>query len=338
MATTWFISRDGQQHGPITEPEFRKLIELGHLKDTDFVWHEGAPDWMPGTQFLKPRKEEASPDTAKPEQARSDSASRRSANSGTLEATSQRPIRRWLALIPIPIFAVSAVLAYNFLGSMLYETFFRPQIDRATVEQELLASPKMRWLRILQEKQPKTYAEFMDALVARRQKREPMEDSINFLRKSFVEPIFSANAPHLDDEATIRYISLVADQMQAFAQTNPALCARLLHGKDLGNVRPYLPEALQAQELKLLEDALLVDKTKPRRFYTQAEQMQVMQGVMIKLAKQHRNLVELINPATPVSGRERDTCTIGIALFREIAALPGPNSAALMRSLLAAPK
>jgi hypothetical protein len=39
-----------------------------------------------------------------------------------------------------------------------------------------------------------------------------------------------------------------------------------------------------------------------------------------------------------VSGRERDTCTIGIALFREIAALPGPNSAALMRSLLAAPK
>lgn len=338
MATTWFITRDGQQHGPITELEFRKLIELGHLKGTDFVWHEGAPDWMPGTQFLELRAKEASREAGKPEPARLDGASRRSANSRALEATSQRPMRRWFAVIPVAVFALAAVLAYNFLGPRFYEFFLRPNVDRAAIEDRLLADPKMKWLKILQEKQPKSYTEFMDALVERLQKREPMEDSINYLRKRFVEPIFSANAPHLDDDAMLRYISLVADQMQAFAQKNPALCVRLLHGQDLGNVRPYLPEALQAQELKLLEDALLADKAKPRRLYTQAEQMQVMQGVMIKLAQQHGNLVELINPATPVGGRERDACMIGTALFREIGALPGSSSAALMRSLLSAPK
>jgi GYF domain 2 len=335
MATTWFISRDGQQHGPVTEPEFLKLIELGHLKGTDFVWHDGAPDWMPGTRFLDLRVKEASPEAAMPEPARSDDASRRHASAHALEATSQRPMRRWLTVIPA-VFVLSGVLTY--LGPRFYEFFFRPNVDRATVERQLLADPKTKWLKILQEKQPKSHAEFMDALFERLQKREPMEDSMNYLRKRFVEPIVSANAPHLDDDATLRYISLIADQMQAFAQTNPALCVRLLRGQDLGNVRPYLPEALQAQELKLLEDALLADKTKPRRFYTQAEQMQVMQGVMIKLAKEHGNLVELINPATPADGRERDACTIGAALFRGIAALPGPNSAALMRSLLSAPK
>src|SRR5262245_25798171 len=52
MPETWYISRDGKQHGPITDIEFRKLVELGHLKETDFVWHDGAPDWMPGAQFL----------------------------------------------------------------------------------------------------------------------------------------------------------------------------------------------------------------------------------------------------------------------------------------------
>ena len=299
MATTWFISRDGQQHGPITEPEFRKLIELGHLKGTDFVWHDGAPDWMPATQVLERRAKKAPPEAAMPEPARSDGASRRSASSRALEATSQRPMRRWLAVIPA-VFVLSGVLAY--LGPRFSELFFRPNVDRATVERQLLADPKMTWLKILQEKQPKSHAEFMDALFERLQKREPMEDSINYLRKRFVEPIFSANAPHLDDDAMLRYISLIADQMQAFAQTNPALCVRLLHGQDLGDVRPYLPEALQVQELKLLEDALLADKTKPRRWYTQAEQMQVMQGVMIKLAKEHGNLVELINPATPPTG------------------------------------
>jgi GYF domain 2 len=338
MATTWFISRDGQQHGPITELEFRKLIELGHLKGTDFVWHDGAPDWMPATQFLERRANEAPPEAAMPEPARSDGASRRSANPRALEATPQRPMRRWLAVIPVAVFVLSGVLAYNFLGPRFYEFFFRPNVDRAAVERQLLADPKMMWLKILQEKQPKSHAEFMDALVERLQKREPMEDSMNYLRKRFVEPIFTANAPHLDDDAMLRYISLIADQMQAFAQSNPALCVRLLRGQDLGNVRPYLPEALQAQELKLLEDALLADKSKPRRWYTQAEQMQVMQGVMIKLAQQHGNLVELINPATPADGRERDACTIGAALFRGIAALPGPNSAALMRSLLSASK
>jgi hypothetical protein len=67
MATTWFISRDGQQHGPITDVEFRKLVELGHLRETDYVWHEGAPDWMPAVQFLDPAPLIARPRPARPE-------------------------------------------------------------------------------------------------------------------------------------------------------------------------------------------------------------------------------------------------------------------------------
>jgi hypothetical protein len=62
MPTTWFIARDGKQHGPITDIEFRKLVELGHLKGTDYVWHEGAPDWMPGAQFLGASAEVARPE------------------------------------------------------------------------------------------------------------------------------------------------------------------------------------------------------------------------------------------------------------------------------------
>jgi len=338
MPTTWFIARDGKQHGPITDPEFRKLVELGHLKESDYVWHDGAADWMPATQFLDAPPAITKP-RSQPEPVRLPGASPKSTELQPAAAPSSLSTKRRIAIAAIGLVAmvVVGVLAKLATDKVL-GGLFATKVDRAQVEQQLLGNPKMKWLQILQEKQPQSYAQFMDALLTRLEKREPLDDSINYLRKSFVEPIFSANAPYLDDEAMVRYVSLIADQMEAFAQKNPALCVRLLHGRPVGDVRPYLTEALQVQELKLLEDALMADKTKQRRWYTQADQMKVMQGIVGRLSQQHGDRVQLINPATPTDGRERDACTIGIALFREIGALPTPNSAALMRSLLGAPK
>lgn len=41
----WFIARDGKQHGPVTDAELKKIIELTHLKPTDLVWRQGFTDW-----------------------------------------------------------------------------------------------------------------------------------------------------------------------------------------------------------------------------------------------------------------------------------------------------
>jgi hypothetical protein len=46
MPTKWFISRDGKQYGPITDAEFQKLVELGELRASDFLWHDEASDWI----------------------------------------------------------------------------------------------------------------------------------------------------------------------------------------------------------------------------------------------------------------------------------------------------
>jgi hypothetical protein len=45
--TQWYLARDGQQFGPISEAELAKFIELGHLQPTDLLWREGFPDWRP---------------------------------------------------------------------------------------------------------------------------------------------------------------------------------------------------------------------------------------------------------------------------------------------------
>ncbi|KAB2912849.1 MAG: DUF4339 domain-containing protein [Hyphomicrobiaceae bacterium] len=45
--TQWYLAREGQQYGPLTDAELTKFIELGHLQPTDLLWREGFPDWRP---------------------------------------------------------------------------------------------------------------------------------------------------------------------------------------------------------------------------------------------------------------------------------------------------
>jgi hypothetical protein len=51
VSKTYFISRAGQQHEPVSEEEFRTLLSLGHLKPDDLVWQE-TTNWVPAASYL----------------------------------------------------------------------------------------------------------------------------------------------------------------------------------------------------------------------------------------------------------------------------------------------
>jgi hypothetical protein len=53
--TQWYLARDGQQFGPISDAELAKFIELGYLQPTDLLWREGFPDWRPALVVFPPR-------------------------------------------------------------------------------------------------------------------------------------------------------------------------------------------------------------------------------------------------------------------------------------------
>jgi len=54
--TQWYLARDSQQFGPLSDTELAKFIELGHLQPTDLLWREGFPDWRPAMVVFPPRK------------------------------------------------------------------------------------------------------------------------------------------------------------------------------------------------------------------------------------------------------------------------------------------
>ena len=43
----WYITRDGQQHGPVSDAELKKLLDDGQLQATDFLWRQDFTEWRP---------------------------------------------------------------------------------------------------------------------------------------------------------------------------------------------------------------------------------------------------------------------------------------------------
>ena len=58
-STQWYLARDGQQFGPISDAELAKFIELGHMQPNDLLWREGFPDWRPAMVVFPPRPQPA---------------------------------------------------------------------------------------------------------------------------------------------------------------------------------------------------------------------------------------------------------------------------------------
>ena len=64
--TQWYLAREGQQFGPISEAELAKFIELGHLQPNDLLWRDGFPDWRPAMVVFPPRPQSQSRPGAAP--------------------------------------------------------------------------------------------------------------------------------------------------------------------------------------------------------------------------------------------------------------------------------
>jgi hypothetical protein len=62
----WYLSRDGKQHGPLSDAELSKLVELGHARPSDHVWRYGFSEWRPLMSIFPERKPAPPPAPAKP--------------------------------------------------------------------------------------------------------------------------------------------------------------------------------------------------------------------------------------------------------------------------------
>jgi uncharacterized protein DUF4339 len=68
---SWYLTRDGQQHGPLTDKELSLFAEGGNFKPGDLLWTAGLDEWKPAEAMFGPESslgpDAAEPDLAEPE-------------------------------------------------------------------------------------------------------------------------------------------------------------------------------------------------------------------------------------------------------------------------------
>ena len=61
----WYLAREGQQYGPLSDAELAKFMELGHLQSNDLLWREGFTDWRPALVVFPQRQQRQTAPTAR---------------------------------------------------------------------------------------------------------------------------------------------------------------------------------------------------------------------------------------------------------------------------------
>lgn len=87
----WFIARDGKQHGPVSDFEFKKIIELAHLKPTDLVWRQGFTDWRTASSVFPELAPEPAPAPSPPAPSQPSTAQTTSPAASAAKPVSQSP-------------------------------------------------------------------------------------------------------------------------------------------------------------------------------------------------------------------------------------------------------
>ena len=62
----WHLVRDGKPFGPLSELEFFKFIELGHLEQNDLLWRDGFSEWRSASVVFPELQEVVSPSHTDP--------------------------------------------------------------------------------------------------------------------------------------------------------------------------------------------------------------------------------------------------------------------------------
>jgi len=62
----WHLVRDGKPYGPLSDLEFFKFIELGHLEPNDLLWRDGFKGWQSANVVFPELQELPSPSHMEP--------------------------------------------------------------------------------------------------------------------------------------------------------------------------------------------------------------------------------------------------------------------------------
>lgn len=236
-----------------------------------------------------------------------------------------------LLLVIIPL-----AIGNGFWLGWVYPQQKQQQLQAANIagaQEQLAATPPYRTIR---QQQPALYKQINDQLVAAVRAGSDPTKAIGQLRPLVAE-LLNQRIGRADDDSIINYMRLSVSQMQNLRQQGGELCFKFLFPEIRGGVNSdeLLPPSLQQQDRQQME-ALLLASQGPEKPVDIAQARQSLQGIVRQLYDKWGSDLQLLN--SPIASRiePQKMCDMTIDLYSAVLALPGKQSANVLRMMLSA--
>lgn len=222
-------------------------------------------------------------------------------------------------------------------GNIYFYYWIYPQQQLAAkivaAEDKLATTPTYRAIK---QQQPALYKQIHDEFIAAVRAGVPADKAIGQLRPLLAD-LLNQRIGSADDASIISYMRLSVSQMQNLRQQSGDLCFRFLFPQISGgiNTEEALPKALQQQDLEQME-ALLNASRGPEVTIDLPQARQSLQAIVRTLYAKWGSDLQLLNSPTDSRVDRDKMCDMTIDLYNAVLALPGKQSANILRMMLSA--
>jgi hypothetical protein len=199
--------------------------------------------------------------------------------------------------------------------------------DSHTIEEQLARTPLFS---AIEASEPQTFRVIADSFYQSYMQGMPEGHILDNLRSTRITPLILARMVNADDQLLADYAALMADQYEALGRRSPEACFQYAGRGVSSNLINLLPEPLKLREMSLSEAVL---RAPPRQEPPADIPVQtVYRTIFDKLTSQYGPIqVRLLaDPAKVPPSQYSAYCTLAVAMFRTVSALPAEQAGVVM--------
>jgi hypothetical protein len=186
---------------------------------------------------------------------------------------------------------------------------------------------------------PKAYQEVNREILASMKNRESQDEAIGRARKRMAD-LVAAYIPRASDDAILRYMKAMVNEMEELAGKNPELCYQFLFPQKYGAVdvtQHLLPET-QREDLVALEEVIRTAVEQPQSLPNPAAAETLLKKSLSQFSQAHgEDTLLLKDPFAPGIDKGK-VCGLIASLYKEVLKLPETESSLVLRYMLSTKK
>lgn len=191
--------------------------------------------------------------------------------------------------------------------------------------------PGAEMLRIVRQKDPAFYARVRDRIIALSRSGKSGDQLVNEVRATIAAEV-AVRTPRLSDAELDQVLDILAFQFAHYKNVAPRVCVDLLLQRPAGDIRKYTTDEMMETEVKLY-GIVFSSQLEGGPTLSTEELSAALEPVYAGIQENHGPDALEIMAGTVTSVEDHKTCSIFLAFFDGIRAMPMPRRVHVWRTL-----